>query len=474
MPKDFDTTTTNKRHKKKIQSLLPISLFFITGLLGVVAGWILRYEYTYALAVYPTVQINDISFNKFSQQQVQSYWKEQSVPFQNTEFVFKYEDRIATISGSEIALGYDADLAAIQAMSVGRSGHMLADLKNRYSNKPINLTAYFRWDADSLVQKLQPLKDSLAIPEENALFSIKDMKVTEFKPSKPGRSMDIAETIKTFADSLSIIATSHTSQTIEIPIRVLVVEPQITTGNVNTFGIKERIGRGTSAFAGSIAGRIFNVQHAAMKIHGQLIAPGETFSFVKTVGDISAESGYQPAYIIKDGRTVLGDGGGVCQVSTTLFRAALNAGLPILERHAHAYRVGYYEQQNSKAGLDAAIFSPSVDLKFVNDTPGYILIQAYPDTKKLTLAFELYGTNDGRVSEILNHIVYGSIPPPEPLYQDDPTLPVGTVRQVDHEAWGASSSFQYRVTRSGQTIIDTKFQSVYRPWQAVFLRGTAQ
>ena len=164
----------------------------------------------------------------------------------------------------------------------------------------------------------------------------------------------------------------------------------------------------------------------------------------------------------------------MCQVSTTFFRAALAAGLPIVDRRAHAYRVAYYEQAGYKAGLDATVFAPSVDLRITNNTPNYILIQAKTDTQNLTLAIELYGTNDGRKSEIYNHTVSGVTSPPPDLYQDDPTLPVGVVMQVDFAAWGAKASFQYKVTRAGQTLEDTTFVSNYRPWQAVYLRGTKQ
>ncbi|MDO8451589.1 MAG: G5 domain-containing protein, partial [bacterium] len=93
------------------------------------------------------------------------------------------------------------------------------------------------------------------------------------------------------------------------------------------------------------------------------------------------------------------------------------------------------------------------------------------DTKNLTLTFELYGTSDGRKAEILNHRVWGETPPPPPLYQDDPTLPPGTTKQVDFPAWGAKTSFRYLVTRNGETLEDTVFSSNFRPWQAVYLRG---
>jgi vancomycin resistance protein YoaR len=123
-------------------------------------------------------------------------------------------------------------------------------------------------------------------------------------------------------------------------------------------------------------------------------------------------------------------------------------------------------------GFDATVFSPSVDL--VIKIHAYILIQTKTDTKKLTLRFELYGTRDGRVAQISNHIVWGITPAPPALYQDDPTLKAGVTKQVDWAADGAKASFQYKVTRNGETLQDTTFYSNFRPWQAVYLRGTKQ
>ena len=126
----------------------------------------------------------------------------------------------------------------------------------------------------------------------------------------------------------------------------------------------------------------------------------------------------------------MGDGGGVCQVSTTFFRAALNTGLPITERHAHAYRVGYYEN-DSGPGLDATIFSPDVDLKIKNDTPGAILIQTEIDKENNLLYFRLYGKKDGRTAEISPVTVTSEQPPLPPLYQDDLTLKKGVTKQIN-------------------------------------------
>ncbi|MBI2600274.1 VanW family protein [Candidatus Daviesbacteria bacterium] len=294
-------------------------------------------------------------------------------------------------------------------------------------------------------------------------FNPQTKKVTAFTPSQEGRKLDLDKTYQLLTDAIN----DNSPKKIDLPVSI--VKPKIQTSDVNSLGIKELLGRGISNFAGSIQNRIYNVDLTASKINGVLIPPGETFSFNQTVGDISAATGFKQAYVIKEGRTVLDDGGGVCQDSTTLFRAVLNAGLPVIKRTAHAYRVGYYEQ-GFPPGLDATVFYPSVDFQFKNDTPAHILIQAY--TQGLTLYVDLYGTSDGRVATISKSSVTNQTPPPPELRQDDPTLPKGTVKQVDWSAWGATVKFNRTVTKNGQTLAQETWVSNYKPWQAVYLIGT--
>lgn len=308
-------------------------------------------------------------------------------------------------------------------------------------------------------------------PVTNPVFTFENGKVKEFKAPEPGLEVKENELKALVSRSVETLIQSDTKE-LSIEATVSKTNPTGNISDINSFGITEQIGVGNSTYRGSIPGRIHNVALAASKINGTLLAPNETFSFNKVVGDISQKTGFQQAYVISGGKTILGDGGGVCQVSTTLFRAAMNAGLPIVERRPHSYRVGYYEQ-DAGPGLDATVFSPTTDFKFTNDTGHYLLIQATVDSKKTSLTFKFYGTSDGRVAEVTKPVITDQIAPPEDLYVDDPTLKVGQTKQVEHKAWGGRSTFTYTVKRNGEIVSQKKFVSVYQPWQAVYMRGTA-
>lgn len=319
-------------------------------------------------------------------------------------------------------------------------------------------------DKDKTNTYLGKIAAEIDQPVQEGLFEFNSQtkRVTAFRSSQEGRKLNLDKTSQLLTDALS-----NNAKNILLPVEV--VAPKIQTSDVNSLGIRELLGSGVSHFAGSIPNRIYNVNLTAQKINGVLIPPGEVFSFNQTVGDISAATGFKQAYVIKEGRTVLDDGGGVCQDSTTLFRAVLNAGLPVIKRTAHAYRVGYYEQ-GSPPGIDATVFYPSVDFQFKNDTPSHILVQAY--TSGTTLYVDLYGTSDGRVVTLTKPIVTNQTPAPAELRQDDPTLPKGTVKQVDWAAAGATVTFGRTVVKNGETLAKETWRSNYKAWQAVYLVGT--
>ncbi len=305
----------------------------------------------------------------------------------------------------------------------------------------------------------------------DATLEFDGKKVTKFTPAQDGQTLDQELTKKLVLEKVSIENTNF-EKSLNIKLPVSVTRAKIANKEINDLGIRELIGSGVSYFAGSIPNRQFNIDLGSKLISGTIVAPGEVFSFNKLVGPVSAEQGFKQAYVIQKGRTVLDDGGGICQVSTTVFRAALNSGLPIVARTAHAYRVGYYEQRGFKPGFDATIFSPSVDFQFKNDTANHILVQAKVDPVSARLQVDIYGTADRRRVEISDAVVSNITPAPTPKYQDEPSLPKGVTKQVDFEALGATSIFGRKVYKGNDLVIDETFKSNFRPWQAVYLVGT--
>lgn len=327
------------------------------------------------------------------------------------------------------------------------------------------------WDEAKIASYAATLAGAVDRPAQNAAFRFESGRVNEFRPGRDGWKLDQADAAAKMKQAMGRLET-ESQQEEKIVLAIKKTPPQIATDQVNSFGIKELLGRGVSTYRGSIPSRIHNVNLSAQRISGTLVLPGETFSFNSSLGEVADTTGYQQAYVIRDGRTVLDDGGGVCQTSTTLFRAVMEAGLPIEERRAHSYRVGYYEQ-NAKPGLDATVFAPTTDFKFRNDTPAHILVQTIVSAPARTLTVEIYGTSDGRTGKVVNHQVWDQTPPPPDLYQDDSSIPAGQVKQVDWNAWGAKVKYDYIVKRGGATIYFKTFYQVYQPWQAVYLRGTA-
>jgi vancomycin resistance protein YoaR len=282
--------------------------------------------------------------------------------------------------------------------------------------------------------------------------------------SVTGQTLDITATV-------SLIEEAATSETRTVSLPLLSIRPAISSEDAARLGIVELIGEGTTNFAGSTPSRVQNIVVGASQFDGLLIAPGETFSFNHYLGDVTAEKGYEESIIIWGNTTRADVGGGLCQVSSTAFRAAFWAGLPIVERWPHAFRVSYYEPPK---GLDATIYSPSVDLKWVNDTSHYILIHTYADRENQTLTFHLFGTNLGRTVEIDGPYESNPVPHGPAVYREDPTLPKGQTKQIEWAKDGLDVTVYRIIKENGVEVQRDTFFSRYRPWQAVYLVGTKE
>lgn len=469
---------TEKKGSKTVFNILrPIFWFFVGVSFAsfcLSTFFLLYFKTTYKDKTIPGVFIGNTYVGEKTSQEIKNIFESRNRTVSKVPITFIADENTATVSAGDLEIGYDISLITKQAASIGKNADMVSNIYhiiNSYLNGTY-LSPSYTANTDKISKLLNPIEKKIYVAPVDALFQVQNKRVVAFKQSSDGKTIDFDKLQNELDEhTLNIISGKEKSVTLKIPIKTL--KPNIPTEKANNLGIVEEIGKGTSMFPHSIPGRVYNVALAASKINGVLVAPGEEFSFVKNLGDVSQYTGYKQAYIIQNGKTVLGDGGGVCQVSTTLFRALLNAGLPITKRTAHAYRVSYYEA-DSAPGLDATVYYPSVDLRFKNDTGNYILIVEDTDTVNLAQTFTLYGKRDGREVTLTQPVVTNQIPAPEPSYQDDPTLPKGQIKQVDFAAAGATATFTRTVTKNGKPYIQETFTSVYRPWQAVFLRGTKE
>jgi vancomycin resistance protein YoaR len=327
--------------------------------------------------------------------------------------------------------------------------------------------------ADSLRSFLQDIGSKLDRTPENARFTFNDdtHQLELIQSAVIGRALNVEASIEQI--NQKAIQGEHN-------ISLALDYNQPAVGNDATaekLGITAVTSVQNSYFYGSSASRIKNIQTAAARFHGLLVPPGATFSMAEALGDVSLDTGYAEALIIYGNRTIKGVGGGVCQVSTTLFRTAFFGGYPIVERYPHAYRVSYYELtrsgnvDNDMAGLDATVFVPVVDFRFTNDTPNWLLMETYVKPEARVLTWKFYSTPDGRTVEWGTSGLQNIEDPPEPLYQENEDLAQGEIRQVDWEAAGADVTVTRTVNRDGQVYLQDEFTTHYLPWQAVFEYG---
>ncbi|MFN3301441.1 MAG: VanW family protein [Patescibacteria group bacterium] len=331
-------------------------------------------------------------------------------------------------------------------------------LKKWIDFKKENGKIEFDLNQDKIVDFLKNIAKEIDQPVKEAKFKIENEKVVEFQISQEGKKLKIEENVKKIKEYIFL-------KFKEIELEVETIKPTILISDINELGIKELVGRGESDFKGSPKNRINNIKIGAKNLNGILIKPGEEFSLLKALGEINESKGYLPELVIKGDRTIPELGGGLCQIGTTAFRVALSAGLPITQRTPHAFRVIYYEP----AGVDATIYNPWPDFRFINDYQSWLLLQTKIEGTKLI--FELYGTSDGRKVEITPPKIFNIVPPGPPRYIETEELKPGEKKKVEKAVAGADTEFTRIITYPNGERKEEVWKSHYRPWPEVWLIG---
>lgn len=472
----LNTNNNNWIHQRIIRITVYSCLLITLSILSVFAFQAKKTIRFYDDKIYPNISIGSVPVGSLTKiQALEKVKKAYSSSSLLTVDLMLKDQKVATITHDELEYSLPLSQAVERAFVIAREENLVTKYKTilllMANQERYHIVLKPKYNNEVIAEKLGKINDSFKTDSVNARFEFKDDKVVDFRTEEKGSRINTNDALAAIKDNLATTAVMQGKQKkIITQLQTRTIMPDIKLSDINNLGISELVAQGTSQFHGSSAERVYNITLGSQRLNGIVIKPGEKFSFVNALGEISGATGFKASYVIKSGKTVLGDGGGICQVSTTMFRAALQAGLPIIERHAHTYRVGYYEQ-DSPAGFDATIYSPSVDLQFKNNYSTPLLIQTTVDQNNLTLTISLYGTKDTRKITVSQPTITNQIAAPPTEYIDDPTLGAGVVKQIEYSAPGASTSFNYVVQKDGKNTTEDTFISNYTPWKAVFLRG---
>lgn len=460
--KDFELINQHRR------DLLQVTLIGAVVLVVAAAGTYFGLDLVYAQRALPGVKFLDINLGGKTRGEILSLLEARVGDAKLTSLQFEFEGRLWEIDPNEFNFQVEASVLTDKALQIGRQGNLIQKIGERFyaatrTNQSVvnGFDLVHSFDRARLEQYLASIAETINQPRQSAVLVIQDDRATQFTPPQDGYELDVDRTIVLVAQNIL-----NPGSPIELPVKITPV--QISLAQTNTLGIDTLIARGISDFSGSPPNRRHNIGVGAARFDGVLVKPDEVFSFLQALGEVSASTGYRPELVIKEDATIPEYGGGLCQVSTTAFRAILNGGFPVVARRNHSYRVVYYEP----AGTDATIYQPYPDLKFKNDTPGYVLMDTYVVGNKLY--FDFYGTDTGRRVELDGPYIYNTTGYPEPIYIDTSTIPVGEIQQVDSAHRGADTVVYSKIYQDGKLIRTDTFRSHYIPWPAKYLRGVEE
>ena len=312
----------------------------------------------------------------------------------------------------------------------------------------------------------QEIEDTLSAEPRHGAFDFDEEqdRVLDFQPGHPGQRLDRPALERSILEAVR----QPGERRVEVP--VILLNKEFDTF-ANPLGIKDLLGVGSSIYKGSPDYRDHNIAVGAAKLDGMIVRPGETFSFNERIGAFTKAEGWVEGSVIVEDRTEQGIGGGICQVSTTLFRAALAAGLPIEERWPHLYRVRYYEMGGSPIGYDSTIFSPGIDLKFKNDFETPIMLRVLIDRRLATLDFEIWGSADGRKVTLNEPRLWDwEDPPPDEGIVNSEEEP-DFEEQLEYAKEGVKASITRTIVLAdGETRTGT-FLSTYEAWPNRYIVG---
>jgi vancomycin resistance protein YoaR len=353
------------------------------------------------------------------------------------QIVLAFGDEAWQLDPADIGLSVFVGEIVERALAVGRTGNWLERLKFRIlrPRERVNIPLIMSVDEGRFRDFVFALMTDIYVAPEDAAFVINPDDTVSVRPSNTGRYLDPED----LGNHIKEVALKRTDRTVVLNVKPMV--PALTTEQANAMNIRECIGRFSTNFNPENKPRVHNIREAARAIDGVILGPGETFSFNEIVGPRSAEAGYLEAPVMVDDDLVPGIGGGICQVSSTLYNAVLLANLSIVARSNHSMLPSYIQ-----AGRDAAVAYDYMDFKFRNDGSSHILVKLIVADNSITAKVYGYAPDGYHVSIVAS--VDERIPPGT-VTVEDPSLAPGDEVVDDEGAWGYVVTVYRVITKDG-------------------------
>lgn len=437
-----------------------IWIAFALLLMGITSYLASKMSFGPADQILPGIYLQGVNMSGMQVEQAKAVIQKIQTDFEKPLHI-QYKDLSWTLPMNRVGIKINAEKEIRKAMAIGRTGSLWQRFKERrQAYQGIKLTPEITLDQTALEELVAEATDVIVMPPRDAGLIINSDNTVDISPGHSGRLVDI--------DQLTVDIKQHLLKGDQSPIelRLLEVPPRRTTEEVKEMGVNTLLGTFSTEFDANNVNRAYNVSVAAAALDGLTVSPQEVVSFNEVVGPRSTEAGYKDAPIIVNNELVDGLGGGVCQVSTTLYNAVLLANLEVIERTNHSMPISYVP-----IGRDATVVFDSIDFKFKNNTDYWLYIQSYVVSGRLTI--KIFG-NSSFDSDVVIRSWVDETYQPKTIVEDDYGLRMGD-RVVKHKgAQGYKASAERIIIKAGKVVKVEKLpSSIYKAKDQVISQGMA-
>ncbi|GAW94216.1 VanW family protein [Calderihabitans maritimus] len=438
-----------------------VRIFFGTVLL-ILSIWFLSVHNQWLVPserIHAGVHVNGFKLGGLSAEEADSILRKLAEHWERNLVILLHGENSWRVTYGELGIAPDLQKIIDEALAVGNEGSWLSRLRERWhaGKKGWSIGITWKMEEEQAKEKIHVLTRELEVPPQDARLVVKEDDTVEVIPSRPGRKVNLDKALR---DLRALLKASGSNDLLLLKLETVEVPERISTQDILNMQIKGLIASYSTGFNPNNKERVHNLRLAAEALNNYLIEPGEIFSFNTVVGPRTAVNGYKEALIIKNREFVPGMGGGVCQVSSTLYNAALRANLSIIERRRHSLPVKYVP-----LGTDATVAYGLIDLKFQNNTGGHLLIRTRVDRDRLTV--KIFGNPENQPKVTIVSRVIETMPP-KVLYKVDTGLPPGK-NLVEREGTPGYKTEVVRIAREGNKVVKKEIISrdIYPPEPAI-------